>query len=44
VRDRLTELGIMTVAEIARQQALLRAAQAESLPPAWATFRIACEV
>jgi ubiquinone/menaquinone biosynthesis C-methylase UbiE len=43
VRDRLTSLGIMTAEEIARQQALLRAAQAESLPPAWATFRVACE-
>lgn len=43
VRDRLTSLEIMTIEEIARQQALLRAAQAESLPPAWATFRVACE-
>ena len=43
VRDRLTSLGIMTAEEIARQQGLLRAAHAESLPPAWATFRAACE-
>ncbi len=43
VRDRLTALGIMTAEEIARQQGLLRAARAESLPPAWATFRAACE-
>ncbi len=42
VRDRLAALGIMTVEEVARQQELLRAAQAESLPPAWATFRVAC--
>ena len=43
VHDRLTSLGIMTAEEITRQQGLLRAAQAESLPPAWATFRVACE-
>ncbi|HEY7315122.1 MAG TPA: methyltransferase [Gemmataceae bacterium] len=43
VRDRLTSLGIMTAEEVARQQELLRAAHAESLPPAWATFRVACE-
>jgi ubiquinone/menaquinone biosynthesis C-methylase UbiE len=43
VRDRLAALGIMTAEEVARQQGLLRAAQAESLPPAWATFRVACE-
>jgi hypothetical protein len=43
VRDRLTSLGIMTAEEVARQQGLLRAAQAEALPPAWATFRVACE-
>jgi SAM-dependent methyltransferase len=43
VRERLTTLGIMTADEIARQQKLLRVAPAESLPPAWATFRVACE-
>jgi ubiquinone/menaquinone biosynthesis C-methylase UbiE len=43
VRDRLTSLGIMTAEEVARQQGLLRALHAESLPPAWATFRVACE-
>jgi ubiquinone/menaquinone biosynthesis C-methylase UbiE len=43
VSERLTALGIMTADEIARQQKLLRAAHAESLPPAWATFRVACE-
>jgi len=43
VRDRLTSLGIMTAEEVVRQQGLLRAAHAESLPPAWATFRVACE-
>jgi len=43
VRDRLTSLGIMTAEEIARQQGLIRAAHAESLPPAWATFRATCE-
>ena len=29
--------------EVARRQRLLRAAHAETLPPAWATFRVACE-
>ena len=43
VRERLTALGIMSADEIARQQHLLRAVQAESLPPVWATFRVACE-
>jgi ubiquinone/menaquinone biosynthesis C-methylase UbiE len=43
VRERLINLGIMTADEIARQQQLLRAGHAESLPPAWATFRVACE-
>jgi SAM-dependent methyltransferase len=43
VRDRLQQLGIMTAEEIAWQQGLLRAADAASLPPAWATFRVACE-
>jgi ubiquinone/menaquinone biosynthesis C-methylase UbiE len=43
IRDRLTSLGIMSAEEIERQQGLLRAAHADSLPPAWATFRVACE-
>jgi ubiquinone/menaquinone biosynthesis C-methylase UbiE len=43
VRERLMSLGIMAAEEISRQQELLRAAHAESLPPAWATFRVACE-
>jgi hypothetical protein len=43
VRERLTTLGIMTADEIARQQKLLRTVHAASLPPAWATFRVACE-
>ncbi len=43
VRDRLVELGIMTADEIGRQQQLLSAARAAELPPAWATFRVACE-
>jgi hypothetical protein len=33
----------MTAEEVARQQGLLHAAHAESLPPAWAMFRVACE-
>jgi len=43
VRDRLTSPGIMTAEEVARQEGLLRESHAESLPPAWATFRVACE-
>jgi ubiquinone/menaquinone biosynthesis C-methylase UbiE len=43
VFERLTALGIMSADEIARQQALLRTVHAEALPPAWATFRVACE-
>lgn len=43
VRDRLTSLRIMTAEEVKRQQELLRAARAESLPSAWATFRVAGE-
>jgi hypothetical protein len=43
VHDRLTSLGIVSAEEIARQQGLLRAAEAGSLPPAWATFRVASE-
>jgi ubiquinone/menaquinone biosynthesis C-methylase UbiE len=43
VRDRLTALGIMTAEEIARQQELLRAQDAQALPSAWATFGVAAE-
>jgi ubiquinone/menaquinone biosynthesis C-methylase UbiE len=43
VQDRLMSLGIMTAGEIGRQKELLRAAQPESLPPAWATFGVSCE-
>jgi len=43
VHERLTALEIMSAGEIARQQELLRTVQAQSLPPAWGTFRVACE-
>jgi ubiquinone/menaquinone biosynthesis C-methylase UbiE len=43
VRDRLQTLGILTAEEIGRQQQLLRNLTPESLPPAWGTFRVACE-
>jgi ubiquinone/menaquinone biosynthesis C-methylase UbiE len=43
VRERLTALGIMSADDIARQQQLLRAEHPEPWPPAWATFRVACE-
>jgi ubiquinone/menaquinone biosynthesis C-methylase UbiE len=43
VRDRLAELGILTAAEVERQQSLLRALPAEALPPAWGTYRVTAE-
>ena len=43
VCEQLTGLGIMSADEIARQQELLHTVRAESLPSAWATFRVACE-
>jgi ubiquinone/menaquinone biosynthesis C-methylase UbiE len=44
VRGRLETLGIMTGAEIDRQQQLLRALRAENLPAAWGIFRVVCDV
>jgi hypothetical protein len=44
VRDRLGALGILSAAEVEEQQRLLRALPAEGLPPAWGTYRVACEV
>jgi ubiquinone/menaquinone biosynthesis C-methylase UbiE len=43
VRDRLEELHILSAAEIERQQRLLKALDPTVLPPAWATFRVACK-
>ncbi len=43
VRGRLQTLGIMTGAEIDRQQQLLRALPAENLPAAWGIFQVVCE-
>jgi ubiquinone/menaquinone biosynthesis C-methylase UbiE len=43
VRDRLQELGILSVEEIDRQQALLRALPPEGLPAVWGIHRVACE-
>jgi SAM-dependent methyltransferase len=43
VRDRLLSLGILTAAEIAEQQRLLRGLSPEGLPAAWGTFRVTCE-
>jgi ubiquinone/menaquinone biosynthesis C-methylase UbiE len=43
VRDRLQTLGIMTGAQIDRQQELLRALPADELPAAWGIFRVVCE-
>jgi hypothetical protein len=44
VRDRLQAHGILTAAEIDEQQRLLRALSPDGLPPAWGSFRVACEV
>src|SRR5205823_262966 len=44
VRDRLQALGILTSEEVNEQQRLLRALVPESLPAAWGTYRVACEV
>ena len=44
VRERLGALGILTAAEIDRQQALLRALPVEGLPPAWGLHLVAAEV
>ena len=43
VRDRLAALGILTAAEVERQQRLLRALPAEGLPAVWGIHRAACE-
>jgi hypothetical protein len=43
VRERLQELGILTTAEVEDQKRLLRELSCEALPPAWGTYRIACE-
>jgi ubiquinone/menaquinone biosynthesis C-methylase UbiE len=44
VRDRLQALGILTAEDIVHQQQMLRTLAPESLPPAWGTYRVACEV
>jgi ubiquinone/menaquinone biosynthesis C-methylase UbiE len=43
VRDKLAELGILSVEENDRQRALLVSLKPESLPPAWGTYRVTCE-
>jgi ubiquinone/menaquinone biosynthesis C-methylase UbiE len=43
VRDRLAALGILSAAEAAEQQRLLRELPAGPLPAAWGIFRVACE-
>jgi ubiquinone/menaquinone biosynthesis C-methylase UbiE len=41
---RLEALGILSAAEIARQQQLLAALSTEQLPPAWGSYRVVGEV
>jgi ubiquinone/menaquinone biosynthesis C-methylase UbiE len=43
VRDRLKALGILTAADIDRQQQLIRGLSPDGLPAAWGSFRVACE-
>ncbi len=43
VREKLAELGILSVEETDRQKALLASLAPESLPPAWGTYRVTCE-
>jgi ubiquinone/menaquinone biosynthesis C-methylase UbiE len=43
VRDRLAALDILSAAEVAEQQRLLPTLKANTLPAAWATFRVAAE-
>ena len=43
VRDILAELGILSIEENDRQRVLLASLNAESLPPAWGTYRVTCE-
>jgi hypothetical protein len=43
VRDRLGALGVLSAAEVERQQHLLRSLPPGPLPPAWGTYRVWCE-
>jgi ubiquinone/menaquinone biosynthesis C-methylase UbiE len=43
IGDKLQTLGILSAAEIAEQQRLLRALDAAKLPPAWGVYRVAGE-
>jgi ubiquinone/menaquinone biosynthesis C-methylase UbiE len=42
VSDRLQALGILTAAEVAQQQKLLRGLSPGSLPAVWGIFRVSC--
>jgi ubiquinone/menaquinone biosynthesis C-methylase UbiE len=43
VRNQLDALGILTTAEVAEQQRLLRELPTEGLPAVWGIYRVACE-
>jgi ubiquinone/menaquinone biosynthesis C-methylase UbiE len=43
VREKLIEFGILSGEEIDRQKQLLASLTAESLPPAWGSYRVICE-
>ena len=42
VRDRLAELGILSVEQVAEQQSLLRALAPATLPAVWGLYRVTC--
>jgi SAM-dependent methyltransferase len=44
VRDQLQSLGVLTAAEVDRQQALLRGLAVDSLPAVWGIHRVSCAV
>ena len=43
VCERLDALGILTLAEVARQRHLLSELPSDGLPPVWGIYRVACE-
>jgi ubiquinone/menaquinone biosynthesis C-methylase UbiE len=44
IRERLDTLGILTAAEVERQQRLLAALPAQPLPAVWGIYRVVCDV
>ncbi|CAN5586253.1 hypothetical protein BH10PLA2_BH10PLA2_09300 [soil metagenome] len=44
VRDKLAELNILSSEEVDRQKRILSDLEPDTLPPAWGTYRVTCEV